>query len=93
MRVASAGGEQAMGDGMKRKMALKPGTGMLAQVGLRDELLGYLRPEERLLVAPVRWVTPPWSLSFPQRGTDTQHEFLGRRIGHRAAHLDVQLEW
>ena len=61
---------------MKRKLGLKPGTGMLAQVGLRDELLGYLGPEERLLVAPVRWVSPPWSLSFPQRGTDPQHEFL-----------------
>ena len=49
---------------------------MLAQVGLRDELLRYLRPEERLLVAPVRWVTPAWSLSFPQRGADKQYEFL-----------------
>ena len=61
---------------MTRKMPLKPGTGMLAQVGLRDELLGYLGPDERLLVAPVRWATPPWCLSYPQRGTDAQSEFL-----------------
>ena len=61
---------------MKRELRLKPGTGMLAQVGLRDELLGYLGSDERLLVAPVRWVTPAWSLSFPQRGTETQQEFL-----------------
>ena len=49
---------------------------MLAQVGLRDELLANLGPEERLLVAPVRWATPAWSLSFPERGTDPQDEFL-----------------
>ena len=61
---------------MKRILALKPGTGMLAQVGLRDELLGYLGPPERLVAAPVRWAAPPWSLSFPQLGTDPQHEFL-----------------
>jgi hypothetical protein len=73
-----------MGVGVKRKLALKPGTGMLAQVGLRDELLGYLGAHERLVVAPVRWVTPPWSLSFPQRGTDPQYEFL-------AAALDIGL--
>ena len=65
-----------MGLRVTRIVALKAGTGMLAQVGLKDELLGYLRPDERLLVAPVRWVTPPWSLSFPQRGTEPQHEFL-----------------
>ena len=49
---------------------------MLAQVGLRDELLGSFGPEESLRAAPVRWATPPWCLSFPQRGTEQQQEFL-----------------
>ena len=61
---------------MKKGISLTPGTGMLAQIGLRDELLRYLGPDERLVVAPVRWLTPPWSLSFPSRNTETQHEFL-----------------
>lgn len=71
---------------MKTDTPLKSGTGMLAQIGLREELLRYLRPQERLVVAPVRWIMPPWSLSFPNRCTDAQYEFLAA-VSDRGLHV------
>jgi hypothetical protein len=48
---------------------------MYAQEALLGQMEQYLRPRESLVAKPVLWVTPPWSLSYPKPGSETQHEF------------------
>lgn len=51
----------------------------------------YLRPGKRLVDHPVRWLIPPWSMSYPKSGTSVQHEVF---VGDSKQALNVRtLKW
>lgn len=62
---------------MRAPVGLKAGGGVYAQGGFVESLLRYLHPGEALDTSPVRWVTPPRSLAYPNAGSDTEYEFFG----------------